>query len=170
MPCRLNDKQLIIVEGIHGLNEDLTCDIPIKNKRKIFISALTQLNLDALTPIATSDNRLIRRMVRDKQFRGRPAEITLSGWESVRRGEHKNIFPFQENADYYFNSALIYELPALRPLIEDELAAISPNTPSYLEAKRLLRFIQYFTPAEPECIPKNSILQEFLGGSCFDVG
>ena len=167
--CRLGDKQIIIVEGIHALNDTITAAISHEHKRKIFISALTQLNLDPYNPIATSDNRLIRRMVRDMQFRGLSPADTLEHWEEVRRGEHNNIFPFQEDADYFFNSALIYELPVLRPYVEAELAAITPDIPAYLEAKRLLRFIQYFSEAQSDIIPKNSILQEFLGGSCFET-
>ena len=166
-PCRLTDKQIIIVEGIHALNEAITGSIPHENKRKIFISVLTQLNLDHCNPIATSDNRLIRRMVRDMQFRNMSPAATLEHWEEVGRGEHNNIYPFQEEADYFFNSSLIYELPVLRPYVEEALAAITPDMPSYLEAKRLLRFIQYFSEAQSGMIPKNSILQEFLGESCF---
>jgi len=168
-PCRLGDKQIIIVEGIHALNEAITGSIPHKNKRKIFVSALTQLNLDPCNPIATSDNRLIRRMVRDMQFRNTTPAATLEHWEEVRRGEHSNIYPFQEEADYFFNSALIYELPVLRPFVEAPLAAITPDMPAYLEAKRLLRFIQYFCETQSDIIPKNSILQEFLGASCFEA-
>jgi uridine kinase len=168
-PCRLRDRQMIIVEGIHALNEVITESIPQENKRKVFVSPLTQLSLDPYNPIATTDNRLIRRMVRDMQFRNRRPADTLELWEEVRRGEHNNIFPFQEEADYFFNSSLIYELPVLRPYVEAELAAITPDRPAYLEAKRLLRFIQYFSVAQSEIIPKNSILQEFLGGSCFET-
>ena len=167
--CRLGEKQIIIVEGIHALNEAITAAISPENKRKIFVSALTQLNLDPYNPIATSDNRLIRRMVRDMQFRGLSPAATLEHWEEVRCGEHNNIFPYQEEADYFFNSALIYELPVLRLYVEAELAAITPDMPAYLEAKRLLRFIQYFSEAQSDIIPKNSILQEFLGGSCFET-
>jgi len=168
-PCRLGNKQIIIVEGIHALNEAITDSIPYENKRKIFVSALTQLNLDPYNPIATSDNRLIRRMVRDMQFRNMSPAATLEHWEEVRRGEHHNIYPFQEEADYFFNSSLIYELPVLRPYVEASLAAITPDMPAYLEAKRLLRFIQYFSETKSDIIPKNSILQEFLGGSCFET-
>jgi uridine kinase len=168
-PCRLSDKQIVIVEGIHALNEAITGAIPHENKRKIFVSALTQLNLDPCNPIATSDNRLIRRMVRDMQFRNITPAGTLEHWEEVRRGEHSNIYPFQEEADYFFNSALIYELPVLRPYVEAPLAAITPDMPAYLEARRLLRFIQYFCQTQSDIIPKNSILQEFLGASCFEA-
>ena len=168
-PCRLAERQVVIVEGIHALNESLTSSVPQHNKRKIFVSCLTQLNLDAYSPIATSDNRLVRRIIRDMKFRNMSPAWTIDHWESVRRGEHHNIYPYQEAADYFFNSALIYELPVLRPYIEQELAAITPDLPAYVEARRLLRFIQYFTPTTCDIIPKNSILQEFLGGSCFDV-
>jgi len=167
-PCRLGDRQIIVVEGIHALNETITSAISHDNKRKIFVSAMTQLNLDPYNPIATSDNRLIRRMVRDMQFRNMTPAATLEHWEEVRRGEYQNIFPYQEDADYFFNSALIYELPVLRPYVETALAAITPDMPAYLEGKRMLRFIQYFTEAKSDIIPKNSILQEFLGGSCFE--
>jgi uridine kinase len=167
-PCRLEDRQIIVVEGIHALNEATAASVPPENKRKIFISVLTQLNLDPYSPIAASDNRLIRRMVRDMQFRGMTPAATLEHWEEVRRGEHSNIFPFQKDADYFFNSSLIYELPMLRPYVEAELAAITPDMPSYLEARRLLRFIQYFSETQSDIIPKNSILQEFLGSSCFE--
>lgn len=166
-PCRLGERQLIMVEGIHALNETITASVPRAAKRKIFISALTQLNLDPYTPTPTSDNRLIRRMARDMKFRSQSPADTLTHWEEVRRGEHKNIFPYQEEADFFFNSALIYELPVLRPHIETELAAITPDMPAYLDARRILRFIQYFTVATSDSIPKNSILQEFLGESCF---
>ena len=168
-PCRLGEKNIIIVEGIHALNEALTSSVPFENKRKIFVSALTQLNLDPYNPIPTSDNRLIRRMVRDMQFRNMTPIATLANWEEVRKGEYENIFPFENHADYFFNSSLIYELAVLRPYVEAELAAITPDIPAYLEAKRLLRFIQYFSEAQSEMIPKNSILQEFLGGSCFET-
>ncbi len=165
--CRLGENQIIIVEGIHALNESITQSIPKSKKRKIFVSALTQLNLDEYNPIATSDNRLLRRMARDMKFRGQTPANTLEHWELVRRGEHRNIFPYQEEADYFFNSALVYEIAVLRPALEEELQKISPDMPAYIEARRLLRFIQYFKPAQTECIPKNSILQEFLGESCF---
>lgn len=168
-PCRLGERQIIVVEGIHALNEAITASIPQANKRKVFVSALTQLNLDPYNPIPTSDNRLVRRISRDMKFRNMTPADTITRWEEVRRGEHHNIFPFQEDADYFFNSALIYELPVLRTHIEAELAAITPDMPAYLEAKRILRFIQYFSVATSDCIPKNSILQEFLGESCFDT-
>ncbi|MCL2817575.1 MAG: nucleoside kinase, partial [Clostridiales bacterium] len=166
-PCRLEDDQLIIVEGIHAINEGLTSGIAEENKCKIYISALTQINFDDYTPIASSDNRLLRRMVRDMQFRAASPEQTIMRWGSVRRGEFINIFPYQEQADYFFNSALSYELSVLRPLIEGPLARIGVDSPAFAEAKRLRHLLEYFEPTEPHCIPLDSILQEFLGKSCF---
>ena len=166
---KLEDDQVLIVEGIHALNEKLLQGIPPEMVRKVFVSALTQLNLDAYTPVSGSDNRLIRRMVRDMQFRGMSPIATLEYWDEVRRGEHHNIFPWQERADFFINSALIYELPVLRPLIEDSLAAVTPEQEGYLEARRMLRLIRYFAPAPADIIPRNSILQEFIGNSIFDV-
>ncbi len=166
-PCRLDENKIILIEGIHGLNEELTAAIPHSKKRKIYISALTQLNMDEYTPIPTSDNRLYRRIIRDMQFRNHTAEQTIALWNSVRRGEAKNIFPFQEDADYFFNSAFLHELAIIRPLVEPSLEEIGCGAPAYLEARRLLRFIQYVLPAPRDFIPNNSILQEFLGGSIF---
>ncbi len=170
-PCKLSDKQIIIVEGIHALNDQLSAAVDDKYKRKIFVSALTQLNFDQYMPVGTSDSRLFRRMVRDMQFRGMSPGDTLLHWDEVRRGEHHNIFPYQENADYYFNSTLIYELSILRPIVEAALLTVPQDHPRYLESKRLLRFIRYFKPATEELkfVPFNSILREFLGGGVFDV-
>ncbi|MBQ2698512.1 MAG: nucleoside kinase [Firmicutes bacterium] len=168
-PCRLSEKGIIIVEGIHALNELLTESVPAANKRKVYISALTLLNFDPVDPVPTSDNRMIRRMVRDMKFRGHSPEKTLAMWGDVRYGEHRNIFPYQEEADFYVNSSLIYELPLLRPLIENELAAISTESPVYAEAQRMLSFIRCFEPAVSDKVPRDSVLQEFLGGSCFNV-
>lgn len=164
---KLGKNQVLIVEGIHGLNEVLTANIPKKNKRKIYISALTPLNMDDCNPISSSDTRLIRRLARDLQFRGSSIENTLKRWSSVRRGEEKYIFPFQEDADFIFNSALCYESALLKTIVEPELKKISSFSPYYPEAKRLLRFLQYFVPICPDGIPLNSILREFWGGSCF---
>ena len=170
VPMRLEDQQIIIVEGIHALNEQLSASISPRHKRKLFVSALTQLNIDPLTPISTSDVRLLRRIVRDQQFRGYSAEQTIDTWDNVRRGEHKNIFPYQEQADYFFNSTLIYELPVLRNRVEAALSQITLDSPSYLIAQRLLKFIRYFRPAPDESIiPRTSLLQEFLGQSIFDT-
>ena len=165
---RLADDEILLVEGIHALNEALTVHIPHKHKRKIFISALTQLNLDSCNPVSASDNRLIRRIVRDMQFRNSPAAQTLDQWEDVRRGEHHNIFPWQDDADHFINSVLIYELPVLRPAVEAALMEIDDSQPSYLEAQRLLRLIRYFSPAPADVVPRDSILQEFLGNSIFE--
>lgn len=158
----------IIIEGIHGLNEKLTFSIPQQNKFKIYISALTQLNLDSHNRIHTTDTRLIRRMVRDVKFRGNDPIRTLELWDSVRRGEEKNIFPFQEEADVMFNSALVYELAVLRKHAEPLLSGIDKSSEFYAESKRLLKFIGYFSSIEQEdVIPCTSIIREFVGGSCF---
>lgn len=166
---KLNENQPIIVEGIHGLNEKLTEMIPRENKFKIYISALTQLNIDNHNRIPTTDTRLIRRMVRDYQFRGTPVADTLSMWPTVRRGEEKYIFPFQESADIMFNSALLYELAALKPYISPLLELFPTDSLHYTEVNRLKKFLKYFVDLNPADIPNNSILREFIGGSCFHV-
>lgn len=166
---KLEPDQILLVEGIHALNPQLLQGVPQEQIRKIFISALTQLNLDAYTPLSTSDNRLVRRMARDMQFRGIDPINTLERWDEVRRGEHQNIFPYQDQADIFINSALIYEMPILRPLVETALAAIPPEQHCYREAQRMLRLIRYFEPAPAEIVPRNSILQEFIGNSLFKV-
>ena len=158
----------IIIEGIHGLNEKLTFSIPKKNKFKIYISALTQLNIDGHNRIHTTDTRLIRRMVRDAEFRGNDPVRTLKLWDSVRRGEERNIFPYQEEADVMFNSALVYELAVLRKHVEPLLRTIDNKSIFYSESKRLLKFIGYFRGISCEDhIPCTSIIREFIGGSCF---
>lgn len=159
--------QPIIIEGIHGLNERLTVHIPKDHKFKIYVSALTQLNIDNHNRIATTDNRIIRRIVRDNQFRGYNALRTIGMWPMVRRGEENYIFPFQEEADVMFNSALIYELAILKQYAEPLLAAITPADPEYPEAKRLLKFLSYFLPLQEAEVPIHSILREFIGSSCF---
>lgn len=164
---KLGDEDILVVEGIHGLNEKLSYAIPKENKFKIYISCLTQLNVDYHNRIPTTDTRLLRRMVRDNQYRGISAEQTLELWYSVRRGENKNIFPFQEEADIMFNSVLIYELCVLKPKVEALLFGIDRTSPYYSEAKRLLKFLEYFLSADTATIPYNSILREFVGGSCF---
>ena len=166
---RLAQDQILIVEGIHALNPRLSDSIPPEQKRRIFISALTQLNLDAYNPLSASDNRLIRRMVRDMQFRNLSPSNTLALWDKVRRGENIHIYPHHDNADFFINSVLIYELPVLRPLAEGPLADIGPDDPNYLEAQRVLRLIRMFSPAPADAVPRSSILQEFLGHSLFDV-
>lgn len=157
----------IIIEGIHGLNDRLTWRIPRERKFKIYVSALTPLNLDYSNRIPTTDCRLIRRIIRDSRIRGYAALDTIKCWPSVRRGEEKNIFPFQENADVMFNSSLVYELSVLKPYAEPLLQGISNEHPEHVEARRLLRFLSYFRAIEPTNIPPNSILREFIGGSWF---
>lgn len=159
------DGQLIILEGIHGLNPNLIKDIPAQQAFRIYVSALTQLNLDRHNRISTTDTRLIRRIVRDARERGYNAQQTIGRWESVRKGEKEHIFPFQENADTFFNSALAYELSALKPLVEPLLRQVPYGTPEYIEAKRLTAFLEWFLPVDADPIPDNSLLREFLGHS-----
>jgi len=166
---RLGPEDILVIEGIHGLNDELSYSLPKESKFKIYISALTQLNIDEHNRIPTTDGRLIRRMVRDARTRGTSAKETIAMWNSVRRGEEENIFPFQEDADVMFNSALIYELCILKQYAEPLLFGIDSNTPEFVEAKRLLKFLDYFLGVSSENIPKNSILREFIGGSCFRV-
>lgn len=162
---RLEKDQIIILEGIHGLNPALLPDLPTDQTFRVYVSCLTQLNLDRYNRISTTDTRLIRRIVRDARERGYPAQVTIQRWESVRRGEKRHIFPYQENADVMFNSALVYELAALRPLVEPLLRQVPFGTPEYIEAKRLLAFIDWFLPLDVDLIPDNSIEREFIGGS-----
>lgn len=162
---RLRPGQLIILEGIHGLNPRLIPPALAAQSFQAYASALTQLNLDRHNRISTTDTRLIRRIVRDARDRGYNATDTISRWESVRRGEKLHIFPYQENANVMFNSALAYELSVLRPLAEPILRQVSPGTPAYVEAARLLAFLEWFSPINPEWVPTNSILREFVGGS-----
>ena len=136
-----------------------------KQKYKIYVSALTQLNLDRHNRIATTDTRLLRRIIRDAQHRGYTAKDTMSRWPKVRRGEHAWIFPYQENADVMFNSALVYELAVIKPLAEPLLLQIEPGKPEHVEAKRLLSFLQWFEPCPSDLVPDNSLLREFIGGS-----
>jgi uridine kinase len=164
---RINDNTVLILEGIHGLNPELTPDIPDENKFKIYVSALTSISLDHHNWIPTTDNRLLRRIIRDFNYRGYSAQETISRWPSVRAGEDKWIFPYQENADIMFNSALLFELAALRMHVEPVLMNVPENCPEFSEAIRLLRFIQYFTPIKDAEIPPTSLLREFLGGSSF---
>ncbi len=167
-PIQLGKNQPIVVEGIHGLNERLTSSIDRSYKFKIYVSALTQLNLDAHNRITTTDTRLLRRIVRDYKFRGHSALDTLRMWPSVRRGEERNIFPFQEEADVMFNSAIVYELAVLKIFAEQLLVQISPDEPEYTEALRLTKLLDYFLPiTNVEDIPRSSILREFVGRSVF---
>ena len=164
---RLGPDQMLILEGIHCLNPRLTEVIPPDNKFKVYISALTQLNLDSNNRISTTDNRLVRRMVRDHQFRGHSALVTMNMWSSVRRGEKTWIFPFQKEADIAFNSALDYELAVLKPFVEPLLAEVKPYHPQYGEARRMQDFLASFLVAPPDLVPPTSILREFIGKSSF---
>ena len=166
---QLGPEDVLVIEGIHGLNDKLSYALPAESKFKIYISALTQLNIDEHNRIPTTDGRLIRRIVRDARTRGTSAKETIARWPSVRRGEEANIFPYQEQADVMFNSALVYELACLKVYAEPLLFGIDKSEPEYLEAKRLLKFFDYFISVPSEDIPHNSLLREFVGGSCFDV-
>ena len=161
----ISNDHIIIIEGIHGLNPELVPHIPPDKIFRIYVSALTQLNLDHHSRVATTDTRLLRRIVRDARHRGYSAKDTISRWPKVRRGEHTWIFPYQENADIMFNSALVYELAVLKPLAEPLLRQIEAGKPQHVEAKRLLSFLEWFEPCSAEAIPDNSLLREFVGGS-----
>ena len=165
----LGEDDVLVIEGIHCLNDAMSYGLPAESKFKIYISALTMLNIDEHNRIPTTDGRLIRRMIRDARTRGSSAKNTIDMWPSVRRGEEENIFPYQESADVVFNSALIYELAVLKQYAEPLLFGIDPETPEYMEAKRLLKFLDYFVGVDSKLIPNNSILREFIGGSCFKV-
>ena len=166
---QLGPEDVLVIEGIHGLNDKLSYALPAESKFEIYISALTQLNIDEHNRIPTTDGRLLRRIVRDARTRGTSAKDTIARWPSVRRGEEANIFPYQEQADVMFNSALVYELACLKVYAEPLLFGIDKSEPEYLEAKRLLKFLDYFISVPSEDIPHNSLLREFVGGSCFDV-
>lgn len=161
---QLGEEDILVIEGIHGLNDKLTYSIPRDNKYKIYISALTTLNLDSHNRIPTTEGRLLRRIIRDARTRGNSAQKTISMWNSVRRGESQNIFPFQEQADAMFNSALIYELAAMKLYADPLLFQVPKDSPEYAEAQRLLKFLDYFLPIDPHDVPLNSILREFIGG------
>ena len=165
---KLEDDEVLVMEGIHCLNDNLTPSIPKEQKFKIYISALTVLNIDYYNRISTTDTRIIRRTVRDSQFRGYDAKKTLSVWNSITRGEEKNIYPYQEDADVMFNTSLIYELNALRNYALPLFQKIGKDEEEYSEAKRLCEFLKYFEPINIDDIPKNSLLREFLGGGIFD--
>jgi uridine kinase len=158
----LGPDNLIVIEGIHGLNPALVPDLPPESVYRVYVSALTQLNLDRHNRVSTTDSRLLRRLVRDAATRGYSAADTLRRWPSVTRGERLHIFPFQENSDAIFNSALVHELAVLRPLAEPLLLQVRPETPEYVEANRLLSFLKWFRPAPADVVPSNSILREFI--------
>ena len=166
-PLQLDERSVLIVEGIHGLNPALTPGVPESRKFKIYVSCFTSVALDNVSRIATSDNRLLRRLTRDYRTRGNDALSTLARWESVRRGEEKHIFPYQENADVMFNSSLFYEISVLRRFAEPILREVPDTVPEYGEAKRMLKFLDNFIPISPEEIPLTSLLREFIGGSSF---
>ena len=166
---QLGPDDILVIEGIHGLNDKMSYALPAESKYKIYISALTTLNVDEHNRIPTTDGRLLRRLVRDARTRGATAKRTIQMWPSVRNGETENIFPFQESADAMFNSALIYELAVLKPYAEPLLYSIEKGEPEYFEAVRLLKFLSYFLGVGTEELPKNSIVREFVGGSCFRV-
>lgn len=165
---KMNENSILIVEGIHALNEEMTHSISNEHKYKIYVSALTQLNIDNHNSIFVSDVRTIRRLIRDFRTRGRTAEETLLTWPSVRAGEEENIFPFQEEADIMFNSTIIYEMNVLKKHVEPILREIPENSLAYIEANRILKLLRFFKSIDESCIPPNSIIREFIGGSCFD--
>ena len=166
-PLTLDERSILIVEGIHGLNPKLTPSVPEEQKFRIYISCFTSVAMDNLSRIATTDNRLLRRLTRDYRQRGASALATLSRWSSVRRGEEKHIFPYQENADIMLNSSLFYEISVLRPYAEKILREVPNTVPEYDEARRMLKFLDNFIPIPPDEIPPTSLLREFIGGSSF---
>ena len=169
IPKQLGENDILVIEGIHCLNPKLTENLNDNNKFKIYISALTQLNIDEHNRIPSTDGRLIRRIVRDAETRGTSATKTIAMWNSVRKGEEENIFPFQEEADVMFNSSLVYELAVLKQYVEPLLFGVDKHAPEYIEAKRLLKFFDYFIGISNENVPTNSLLREFIGGGCFRV-
>lgn len=164
---KLGDNGILLIEGIHGLNNSILSNIPKETKYKIYISALTELNLDNHNRISTTDNRLLRRIIRDNRTRGYDVTKTLENWPLVRKGEETHIFPYQDEADFTFNSALIYELGVLKTYVEPLLYSVEPESIYYEEAKRLINFLRVFLPIPSEAIPQDSILREFIGGSCY---
>jgi len=164
---RLGPDTFLIVEGIHGLNPVFPRELGPDAVQRIYVSAITQLNVDNEHRVSSSDNRLLRRLVRDAQFRGYSAEETLLHWPEVRLGEERHIFTYQEQADFMFNSSLVYELAVLRPPAEKGLRAVPETSPAYPEALRLLTFLSFIATIDEEAVPDNSILREFLGGSAF---
>ena len=164
---KLEDGDILLMEGIHGLNPELTSTIPDEQKFRVFVSALTTLNIDDHNWIGTYDNRLLRRIIRDYKYRGCAAKDTIHRWASVRRGEDKWIMPFHENADAMFNSSLLFELAVMKNYALPILQQVPSNTPEYSEASRLMKFLNYFEPLDEKDIPSTSLLREFLGGSSF---
>ena len=166
---KLEDNEILLIEGIHALNPLVLANIPKEDKATIYLSALTELKIDKHTRVSTTDNRLLRRIVRDNRTRGSSVEKSLESWAKVRKGEEKYIFPYQDCSDYTFNTALIYELGVLKTYVEPLLYSVDPTSPYYNEAKRLIDFLKVFLPIPSERIPEDSILREFVGGSCYKV-
>lgn len=164
----LGPQDVLVIEGIHCLNDAFSYSLPRESKFKIYISCLTVLNVDDHNRIPTNDARLLRRIARDARTRGYSAEATIRIWPSVRRGEEKNIFPYQDSADIIFNSALLYETAVLKPYVEPLLFNIPKERPEYAEAKRLLKFLSYFLTYPADMVPQTSLIREFIGGSLFD--
>ena len=164
---KIDEHMILILEGIHALNPQLVPHIPTEHQFKIYVSALTTILLDNHNYIPTADNRLLRRIIRDYKYRGYSAEETINRWPSVRAGEEKWIFPFQENADVMFNSALLFELAIIKDYAEPILSKVPNNRPEYSEAYRLRKFLDYFVPLQDKELPPTSLLREFLGGSSF---
>lgn len=165
----LGPKDVLVIEGIHCLNDVFSYSLPKESKFKIYISCLTTLNVDDHNRIPTTDARLLRRIERDARTRGYSASATIRMWPSVRQGEEANIFPFQDSADVVFNSALIYEIALLKPYIEPLLFAVPKDSPEYLETKRLLKFLSYFLPLPADHVPATSLTREFIGGGCYQI-
>ena len=166
---KLDEDDILLIEGIHALNPKVLENIPKENKICIYLSALNELNIDDHVRISTTDNRLLRRIIRDNRTRGRKVEETLASWSKVRNGEEEYIFPYQDEADYTFNTAMIYELGVLKTFVEPLLYSVEPDSPYYNDAIRLLNFLRLFLPISSEEIPKDSILREFIGGGCFKI-
>ena len=166
---QLGADDVLVIEGIHGLNDRLSHSLPKESKYKIYISALTQISIDEHNPLSTADTRLIRRIVRDARTRGTNAQETLAMWDSVRRGETKNIFTFQDEADFMINSALIYELSVLKVYALPQLFAVDPNSPEFIEANRLIKLLDYVMPLPSDVVPNTSIIREFIGGGVYRV-
>ena len=166
---RLEEDDILLIEGIHALNPKVLEHIPKEDKITVYLSALTELNIDNHTRVSTTDNRLLRRIVRDNRTRGNSVEDTLEKWKKVRLGEEKYIFPYQDDADYTYNTAMIYELGVLKTFVEPLLYSVRPESPYYNEALRLINFLKIFLPISSESIPEDSILREFIGGGCFKI-
>jgi len=164
---KLEEGSVLLIEGIHGLNPELTASIPEHMKFRMYVSALTTLSIDDHNWVPTTDNRLLRRIIRDHKYRGTSAEETIRRWPSVRRGEEKWIFPYQENADAMFNSSFVFELAVMKEYGEDILSSVPSDVPEYAEAYRLRKFLSYFKPIDSSLLPSTSLLREFLGGSSF---